>query len=56
MTPWKLAILLFLTPLFVVGEVSAQTAPVSIDGWQDKVELTERPDGSIVYILTKGGG
>ena len=53
----RLAILLFLvTPLVGAVSVPPQTAPVTIEGWEAKVTLQERPDGSIVYLLETPGG
>ena len=44
--------------LLVLGGMSSapQTAEVAIDGWEEAVRLEERPDGSIVYILTGPDG
>ena len=58
MTRIRLVILILLTiPLLAGrGPGSNQTAPVDIKGWEQQVELLERPDGSIIYRLTAPDG
>lgn len=53
---WILTALLLahLLPRVVVAD--PPTAPVVIDGWNETVELQERPDGSMVYLLTDPDG
>ena len=50
--------ILALLTLLLLGGLSAppQTAEVAIDGWEESVRLEERPDGSIVYVLTGPDG
>lgn len=48
---------LCLIPLLAgMNAAAPQTAPVAIDGWQERVELVETADGALVYRLTSPEG